>query len=69
MTIKTITVIKFVIVYLLFEGVPVDRCGVSGTTTCCDDRVRREGVDASEEAREDGRLEGVDMMYNKVINK
>lgn len=47
---------------LPFEGVPVDRCGVSGTTTCCDDRVRREGVDASDEARDDGRFEGVDMM-------
>lgn len=53
---------------LPFEGVPVDRCGVSGTTTCCDDRVRREGVAASEEARDDGRLEGVDMMGNKFVN-
>lgn len=37
----------------------MDLCGVSGTTSCWDDRVRRDGVGASDEARDDGRLEGV----------
>lgn len=45
-----------------FEGVPVDLCGVSGTTSCCDERVAREGVAASEDAREEGRFDGVDIM-------
>lgn len=43
------------------DGVPVDRCGVSGTTTCCEERVLLDGVGASEEALESGRSGGVDI--------
>lgn len=42
---------------------PVERCGVSGTTSCCDDRVLRDGVEASDDACEDGRLDGVDILF------
>lgn len=38
---------------------PVDLCGVSGTTSCCEDLVLRDGVGASDEARDEGRFEGV----------
>lgn len=48
---------------VLLEGVPVERCGVSGTTSCCDDRVLRDGVEASDDACEDGRLDGVDILF------
>lgn len=49
-----------------FEGVPVERCGVSGTITCCEDRVLR-GVDASDDARDDGRLDGVDIFNFTLV--
>lgn len=44
-------------------GVPVERCGVSGTTSCCDERVLRDGVGTSDDACDAGRFVGVDIFY------
>lgn len=45
-----------------FDGVPDDCWGVSGTIICCEALALRDGVRASEEACEDGVLDGVDIL-------
>lgn len=47
---------------LPWDDVPEARWGVSGIITCWDDRVLRVGVGASEDERDDGRLDGVDIV-------
>lgn len=46
---------------------PDERCGVSGTTSCWEVRVRLDGVGVSEEACDDGRLEGVWDIFTILI--
>lgn len=50
------------------EGVPEERCGVSGTTSCCEDLVVLDGVGASDDARESGRFDGVDIFNFSTSN-